>query len=184
MSKKRTCKVSGCLSKKNYILFLVLSCFIFLAHPVFAKTLVLDGSLESGINTTQSISFSVNQKLASMTFKFALPTSFSNKVISQNISSLNVKITPEPSYVSDDIDKFGNKFKRLKWENTTTDINVLISFNASIKSELHSMESTAQFPLNNMSQQEKIFLSPTSLVQSDNQEIISIAKQLDRKSVV
>lgn len=182
MSKKRTCKVSGCLSKKKYILFFVLFCFIFLAHPVFAKTLVLDGSLESKINTTQSISFSVNQKLASMTFKFALPTSFSNKVISQNISSLNVKITPEPSSVSDDVDKFGNKFKKLKWENTNADINVLITFNASIKSELHSMESLAQFPLNNMSQQERMFLSPTSLVQSDNQEMISIAKQLTANS--
>jgi hypothetical protein len=170
--------MSGCLRKKNYIFFLFLFICIFLAHPVFAKTLVLDGSLESTISATQSISFNVNQELKSMTFKFALPTSFSNKVISQNISNLNVKITPEPSSVSDDVDKFGNKFKKLKWENTNTDINVLITFNASIKSELHSMESSALFPLNNISQQERMFLSPTALVQSDNQEIISIARQL------
>lgn len=164
--------------RKKHIFFLFLCGCVFLANSVFAKTLVLDGLLESGINATQNISFNVHQGLKSMTFKFALPASFSNKTISQNISNLYVKITPEPSSVHDDVDKFGNRFKKLKWENTNTDINVLVSFNASIKSELRSMESSAQFPLDNIPSQEKMFLAPTALVQSDNPEIISIARQL------
>ncbi|MBI1810409.1 MAG: hypothetical protein HYR78_00450 [Nitrospirae bacterium] len=92
------------------IVFLCMVAF-FSPLPCSAKTLILDGDLESGIKMSQQISFDVQQSVKSLTFKFALPTEFSNKATSQGVDSLNIKFTPEPVSVTDDIDKFGNRIK-------------------------------------------------------------------------
>jgi hypothetical protein len=151
---------------------------VFSPLPCSAKTLILDGDLESRIKMSQQISFEVQQGVRTLTFKFALPTAFSNKAISQGIDSLSIKFNPEPVSVADDIDKFGNRFKKARWENLKQSVNVKISFNASIKAELRSMESTAPFPLNGISGNGAVFLKPAQMVQSDNQEIIALSRRL------
>jgi transglutaminase-like putative cysteine protease len=151
---------------------------VFSPLPCSAKTLILDGELESRIKTSQHISFDVRQEVKTLTFKFALPTEFSNKATSQSINGLNIKFTPEPLSVIDDIDKFGNRFKKARWENLRQSVNITISFDASIKAYLHSMDSSAPFPLNGVSNNEAVFLRPTQMVQSDSEEIIALSKRL------
>ena len=151
---------------------------VLLPLPCSAKTLILDGDLESRIKMSQQISFDVQQGVKTLTFKFALPTEFSNKATSQSIDGLNIKFTPEPVSVVDDIDKFGNRFKKARWENLKQSVNITISFNAHIKAELRSMDSSAGFPLNGISNNDAVFLRPTQMVQSDNEEIIALSKRL------
>ena len=151
---------------------------VLLPLPCSAKTLILDGDLESRIKMSQQISFDVQQGVKTLTFKFALPTEFSNKATSQGVDSLNIKFTPEPVSVVDDIDKFGNRFKKARWENLKQSVNITISFNAHIKAELRSMDSSAGFPLNGISNNDAVFLRPTQMVQSDNEEIIALSKRL------
>ena len=151
---------------------------VFSPLPCSAKTLILDGDLESRIKMSQQISFDVQQGVKTLTFKFALPTEFSNKATSQGVDGLNIKFTPEPVSVVDDIDKFGNKFKKARWENLKQSVNITISFNAHIKAELRSMDSSAGFPLNGISNNDAVFLKPTQMVQSDNEEIIALSKRL------
>lgn len=155
-------------------------CFIIIFSPLpsAAKTLILDGDLESRIKMSQQISFDVQQGVKTLTFKFALPTEFSNKATSQSVDGLNIKFTPEPVSVVDDIDKFGNRFKKARWENLKQSINITISFNAHIKAELRSMDSSAPFPLNDIPNDDAAFLKPTQMVQSDNEEIIALSKRL------
>ncbi len=161
--------------------FIVLClCFIIIFSPLpsAAKTLILDGDLESRIKMSQQISFDVQQGVKTLTFKFALPTEFSNKATSQSVDGLNIKFTPEPVSVVDDIDKFGNRFKKAKWENLKQSINITISFGTRIKAELRSMDSSAPFPLNDIPNDDAVFLKPTQMVQSDNEEIIALSKRL------
>ncbi|MCG2710710.1 MAG: transglutaminase domain-containing protein [Thermodesulfovibrionales bacterium] len=161
--------------------FIVLClCFIIIFSPLpsAAKTLILDGDLESRIRMSQQISFDVQQGVKTLTFKFALPTEFSNKATSQSVDGLNIKFTPEPVSVVDDIDKFGNRFKKAKWENLRQSVNITISFDARIKSELRSMESSAAFPPNGIPNDDAVFLKPTQMVQSDNEEIIALSRRL------
>lgn len=161
--------------------FIVLClCFIiiFLPLPSAAKTLILDGDLESRIKMSQQISFDVQQGVKTLTFKFALPTEFSNKATSQGVDGLNIKFTPEPVSVIDDIDKFGNRFKKARWENLKQSVNITISFDARIKAELRSMDSSASFPLNGIPNDDAVFLRPTQMVQSDNEEIIALSRRL------
>ena len=81
----------------------------------------------------------------------------------------------------DDIDKFGNRFKKARWENLKQSVNIPISFNAHIKAELRSMDSGAGFPLNGISNNDAEFLRPTQMVQSDNEEIIALSKEAYRQ---
>ncbi len=158
-----------------------LFCFLLIlifSNPAHAKTLILDGDLESRIKMSQQISFDVQQGVKTLTFKFALPTEFSNKATSQSVDGLNIKFTPEPVSVVDDIDKFGNRFKKARWENLKQSINITISFDTRIKAELRSMDSSAPFPLNDIPNDDAVFLKPTQMVQSDNEEIIALSKRL------
>ncbi|MCX5716809.1 MAG: transglutaminase-like domain-containing protein, partial [Nitrospirae bacterium] len=151
---------------------------VFSPLPCSAKTLILDGELESMIKMSQQISFDVQQGVKTLTFKFALPTEFSNKATSQSIDGLNIKFSPEPVSVVDDIDKFGNRFKKARWENLKQSVNITISFDARIKADLRSMDSSAPFPLNGISNNDSVFLKPTQMVQSDNEEIIALSRRL------
>ena len=146
--------------------------------PCSAKTLILDGELESSIKTTQQISFDVQQDIKSLTFKFAIPATFSNKGTAQSISGLDIRFFPEPASVTDETDKFGNRFKKVKWENLRQNANVTISFNSIMKAELRAMESAATFPLGDIRKEDALFLKATSMVQSDNEEIMTLSKTL------
>ena len=161
------------------ILFICLLIIILLSPlPCSAKTLILDGELDSRIKTTQQINFDVQQDIKTLTFRFAIPTTFSNKATSQGINGLDIRFTPEPASIVDDIDKFGNRFKKAKWENLKQNATVTISFNAFIKSELRAMASEAPFPLRDIPKEDAVFLKPTSMVQSDNEEIAALSKKL------
>jgi len=168
---------------KPEIITLALFTFIFIiimlsALPCSAKTLILDGTLESRIKTTQHINFDVQQDVRSLTFRFAVPAAFSNKITSQDLSGLDIRFSPEPASVVDDMDKFGNRFKKVKWENLKQNVSVTILYNTVIKAELLAMESASSFPLRDIKKDDTVFLKPTSMVQSDSEEIASLSGKL------
>lgn len=168
---------------KSKIITLVLFVFISIITmlsplPCSAKTLILDGTLESRIKTTQRINFDVQQDVRSLTFRFAVPTTFSNKITSQDLSGLDIRFSPEPASVVDDMDKLGNRFKKVKWENLKQNVSVTISYNTVIKAELLAMESASSFPLRDIQKDDAVFLKPTSMVQSDSGEIVSLSRKL------
>ncbi|MFA5846373.1 MAG: transglutaminase-like domain-containing protein [Thermodesulfovibrionales bacterium] len=163
----------------NPVLFaFIFVIFMFSALPCSAKTLILDGTLESRIKTTQRINFDVQQDVRSLTFRFAVPTTFSNKITSQDLSGLDIRFSPEPASVVDDMDKLGNRFKKVKWENLKQNVSVTILYNTVIKAELLAMESASSFPLGDIQKDDAVFLKPTSMVQSDSEEIASLSKKL------
>jgi len=160
--------------------FLCLLFFSLLHSPVHAKTIILEGRLDSKIAVTQQMGFSVDKPLSKLTFRFAIPSAFSNRVVNQNLQGLDTKFNPEPAKAEDEIDNFGNHFKVVTWTNLTTDTKVIITFETHIKSELSAMESKASFPMKSIPQSEMVYLKPTKMVQSDSPEITSLSKELTR----
>lgn len=63
-----------------------------------SKTLVLEGSLKSKIMVPQQIGFSVQKPLSKLSFRFALPVSFSNRFVFQSVSNLNARFSPNLSW--------------------------------------------------------------------------------------
>ncbi|MEW6214894.1 MAG: transglutaminase-like domain-containing protein [Nitrospirota bacterium] len=158
--------------------FTLLLSFTFLLNPVHAKTVILEGKLETKISVTQQIGFSVHRELSKLTFRFALPSAFSNKTVLQNLQRLDINFDPQPIKVEDETDTFGNHYKIVTWNNLNKDSRVSIAFNIHIKSELSAMESKTPFPLKEIPQEVAIYLNPTKMVQSNSPEIVSLSKEL------
>lgn len=159
---------------KFFLLFLLFP----LISVAYGKTIILDGNLSGKININQNISFDVERPLKSMKFKFALPAEFSNPSVSQKIINMNIKFKPEPENVEDKQDTFGNHFKIVKWSNVSQNINVKLSFQVDLRTDVKAMESKSPYPLEKIPENEKVFLKPTPKVQSDSEIIKNISKNL------
>ncbi len=164
--------------KKLICYFSCLLFFILLCSPVYPKTIILEGKLNSKVLVNQQIGFGVDKPLSKLTFKFALPSEFTNKAVSQRMQELNIKFDPQPVKVDDATDEFGNRFKVVTWNNLSKDVRINITFETNIKSELSAMESKAPFPLNPIPKSDLLYLKPTGMVQSNDPEIISLSKKL------
>ncbi len=145
---------------------------------VEAKTLLLEGKLDGRINVTQQMNFTISRQLNSLSYRFALPVSFSNRTVNQGLSQLNIRFDPQPAKVEDERDTFGNNYKRVTWSNIGQDARITMTYETNIRSELSAMESRATFPLSSLPPETTIFLKPTKMVQSDSPEIVSLAKRL------
>lgn len=146
--------------------------------PASAKTLLLDGLLESRISTVQQIHFDVESEIRTLTFRFALPTSFSTKTTSQQTEGLQIRFTSEPASVVDDLDRFVNRFKKATWEHLKQGVTVTLSFTAHVKADLQAIKQAVRFPLEAIPRADAAFLQPTSMVQSDSAEIVSLSREL------
>ena len=147
-----------------------------------AKTLVLEGGLESDINLTQQVNFTVDRPLTSHSFRFALPTSFANRAVSQETRELTIGYSPQPEREEDELDRFGNRYHKAFWKELTGDARITIRYRTKVKVTLSAMESKAPFPLPEVSDAEKIFLQASKEVQSGDPEIRSIAGNLTQGS--
>lgn len=148
------------------------------AGTLSAKTLNLEGELESSILLTQQIGFAVDKTVDTLSFRFALPARFANRGVSQDVAKLKLTFDPQPAEVEDETDAFGNSFKRVTWNRLKRDATIKLEFEAHVRSQLSAMNSTALFPLKNIPLEEKRFLQATAMVQSEEKEIVDLARIL------
>lgn len=154
-------------------------CTLFSVAAGYAKTLMLEGKLNSSIGMSQNMDFSVNQgTVQSFVFKFALPAEFQTKSVSQNIDSQRMNIKPNPSSSTVETDKFGNRYQKVTWNNIDSDISITLQYTANVQSVLSPMESRTPFPIGKVSAADAVFLAPTELVQSQSPEIAALARRL------
>lgn len=181
---KKSCR-HGTARIKIFLMFhrlLMILFIIFYFSPASAKTLILEGSLQSKIEVIQKMRFDVPEPLETLQFRFALPKDFSNKFVSQRIHNLDIKIEPEPEKFDKEIDRYGNHWGIASWRNLKTSVTVTVKFEVSVGSEIKAENSLAEFPLKNVPDSEKLFLKSTSLVQSEHPEIVKLARELTNKA--
>lgn len=150
--------------------------------PGEAKTLVLEGGLESSLTLTQQIRFAVERPLSSHTFRFALPASYANKAVTQEARELEIRYAPQPEREEDEVDRFGNRFHKAIWKDLTRDAQITIRYRTKIAVALAAMESKTPFPLPDLPDAEKLFLQPSREVQSGDAAIISLSRELTSRS--
>jgi transglutaminase-like putative cysteine protease len=143
-----------------------------------AKTLILEGQLASTILMTQQIGFEVDKPIDTLSFRFALPARFSNRGVNQEINSFSIDFQPEPAKVEDETDNFGNSFKKVTWNSLKREATIKLQYEARLRSELSAMASRTDFPLKNLSQNEKFYLKSTEMVQSEAGDIVELARTL------
>ncbi|MEI6306841.1 MAG: transglutaminase-like domain-containing protein, partial [Deltaproteobacteria bacterium] len=162
---------------KRFIIASVAAMLI--AGTAYAKTLMLEGKLNSTIAMRQQMEFSVDQgTVQAFTFKFALPADFQGKSVSQSVDSLSARFDPQPSSDNVEQDRFGNSFRQVVWNNARKDIRINLTYSAAIRSELSAMESRTPFPIGKVTGGDSIYLNSTEMVQSDSPEIAELARRL------
>lgn len=163
--------------KKFLICFTVI--FLSFAGLASAKTLMLEGKLNSSIAMSQNMDFNVNQgTVQSFVFKFALPAEFQTKSVTQKVDGQRLNIKPNPSTSEVETDKFGNRYQKVTWNNIDSDISISMNYTVNVQSTLSPMESRTAFPIGKVSAADAQFLKSTELVQSNSPEIAALAKRL------
>lgn len=160
--------------------FIFISAVLILATgSANAKTLLLEGRLDSSIAMRQQMEFSVDSgTVKSFSFKFALPADFKSKSVSQTVDSLNLAMNPRPDSSTVEQDRFGNRFQKVVWANTDKDIRINLSYIANVRSELSAMESRTPFPIGKVSGSDAVYLKSTEMVQSESADIADLARKL------
>lgn len=151
---------------------------LIIPFPASAKTLILEGILNSKIKITQQMRFDIPKPLENLSFRFALPADFSNRFVYQRIENLDIKIVPEPEKFEKKIDQYGNHWGIASWRNLNSSVRINISFEVTVGSELRAEISRAEFPIKDIPEEAKLFLKSTSLVQADSEEIKKLAQKL------
>jgi transglutaminase-like putative cysteine protease len=142
-----------------------------------ARTVILEGRLDSRIRVTQQTGFSVDKPVSTLQFRFALPAVFSNRAVHQDLKGMDIVFSPEPASVSEESDAYGNRFKKVVWKNLSSDAKVSVTYETHIQSELSAMASSEGFPLKSVPQSEKVYLKTTDIVQGGS-DITSLAQKL------
>lgn len=144
-----------------------------------ARTLVMEGRLDSSIAMRQQMEFSVDQgAVQTLTFRFALPADFQTKSVRQSVDALSAQFTPQPASATIEQDRFGNRFQKVSWNNINSAIRINLGYTAIIRSELSAMESRTPFPIGAVSGDDALYLKPTELVQAGTPEISALARRL------
>ncbi len=161
------------------LIVLVTLAVLLAASAAGAKTLILEGGLNSRIAMRQAMEFTVDRgEVESFTFRFALPADFKSRSVSQSVAALQAAITPQPSSSEIEEDKFGNRFQKVVWNNLTSTIRINLNYTAQISSELSAMESRTPFPIGSISDADALYLQSTGMVQSDDARISELARRL------
>ncbi len=155
---------------------------VFAGSPACAKTLVLEGKMHTTAEVSQRLDFHVSKPLNSLEYRFALPTGASTDGTTQHISDLVVSASPSGYTLTEEIDRFGNRFAKFVWIGLSDDAEVALSFTAEFKNDLRKMGLDAPFPPKGLDGRQDVFLEPTALAQSDDAEIMAMARKLTSRA--
>ena len=152
------------------------------ASRAYGDTIVLEGRLESNLRISKEMRWTLDRPLSELTVDLAIPASFSNRVLSQQISDIRVDIMPQPASVKEERDHLGNLRRKVTWRNLRTDPEVKISFDARVSAALNKMESRVPFPPTGVGTAERQYLKSTPLVQAESPEIRALSRELTRRA--
>ena len=153
----------------------------FLSTQSFAATVIIEGDMNEFVEIEQNQSFTIpSSGLKKLVFRFANPTSFASPTVKQEVKDYSLAYNPKPSSVEAETDSFGNKFTKVTWLNINRNAEINGKFAVAMNISLKELVSAALFPLKEIDQKEKRFLSVTPLVQADNPRIKELANNLSK----
>ncbi len=157
--------------KRFIVLFLCL-----LIGSAIAENYLINGGQESQIKYELTQRFEPIQGTKAVVLSFVIPESFDSPTYKQTISDFKLDFGPEPSKRKESKDKRGNQIIEATWKNPSMTVDVAMTFTATNKTILESIESRAVFPIQNLPKNLKDYLTSTKQVPSDNPEIAKTAQ--------
>ena len=159
---------------------IVSMCLLGLIGLISGENYLINGGQESKIQyqLIQRVEPAGDTKTLKMSF--VVPESFQSPTYNQRIENFALNLTPEPSKKQDERDKRGNRIVLAEWKNPNQSVDVSMTFIAYNQTILKTLESSAGFPLTNLPNDVKEYLSATDQVQRNDPRIQEKAKELVR----
>jgi transglutaminase-like putative cysteine protease len=164
--------------KKNIILFAMLQFSV----TVFAQEIFISGTQQSVIEYTLEQTVEVPAGLHELTISFVEPADFNSKTYQQEVQELSFKFTPDPDKEDLIVDKNSNRVRMVYWNNPHDEIKFQAVIKTNNQVNLQNLQSTASFPVRDISPDLSIFLESTELVQSSHPDLMKRAREVTANS--
>lgn len=148
------------------------------ATPCFAENFIVKGDMSSSIHYELQQQITAGDAMNKLSLSFVLPKSFESPTYSQQISNLQVDLSPDAQEKTTVTDARGNKRILATWFNVPDRVTATISFDAVNRTGLQIIETNVPFPLSGLSYELADYLHPTEQVQSSHPEIRNLSSQL------
>jgi len=159
------------------LIFLALAAF---ATPGFAENFIVKGDMSSTIHYELQHQITAGDAMNKLSLSFVLPKSFESPTYSQQISNLQVSLSPDAQEKTTVTDNRGNRRILATWTNVPDRVSAVISFDAVNHTGLKLIETDSPFPLTGLAYEMADYLSATEQVQSNHPDIRKLSAQLTR----
>ncbi len=164
---------------RNFFIFCILYLASYILYlPVYANTFYLDGEIFSDINMEIAKEIKIPRGIKNFSVYIGNIQSFSSPTFNQQILSFNSKYSTAPSAIEDKLDENGNRFSIVRWENPPSELNITTSFKVKSKVTFSDLKSKSSFPVSNIPQDVKKYLSDSQYAQKNDPAVVSLSKKL------
>jgi transglutaminase-like putative cysteine protease len=153
-------------------------CLLFWSAHCLAENYVLVGQMGSEIRYELQQRVTRASETEKVEIRFVVPQSFESPTYRQEVSSFQIKLSPQPQQKKESRDKRGNQIITAIWKRPRQEIATAVSFNARVQTRLQKLQTAAPFPLGRVPPEAEPYLVATALVQSDHPQIRQLANQL------
>lgn len=148
--------------------------------PGFAENFIVKGDMSSTIHYELQHQITAGDAMNKLSLSFVLPKSFESPTYSQQISNLQVSLSPDAQEKTTVMDNRGNRRILATWTNVPDRVSAVISFDAVNHTGLKLIETDSPFPLTGLAYEMADYLSATEQVQSNHPDIRKLSAQLTR----
>jgi hypothetical protein len=143
-----------------------------------SENYLLNGGQRSKINYSLIQKIKPTAETVSVTLSYVLPENFKSPTYSQTVSNLSVRFTLEPDDKKEWTDKRGNRIVDYSWNNPAGAFEARISFIAENAVSLVTVNTTAAFPVKDLSAAILSYLEPTKMAPVDDPQIKKLSAEI------
>jgi len=150
------------------------------SSPALAANYLLNGGQESNINYTMTQTITPKPGIRKLILTYVVPKTFESPTFSQRIETIDFRFSPSPAKRRDSTDTRGNEVIEVTWVPPLKPITTTIALLAKNAVRLQDITSNAPFPLGNLPEEAKVYLSATDQVAGNDPAITEKARELTR----
>ncbi len=160
------------------IVFKLLFLLIVSSVPCLAENYVLVGQMGSEIRYELRQQVKRGPGTKKMVLSFVVPRTFDSPTYRQEVHGFQLTFSPKPKDEKRTEDKRGNQIVTATWNSPPPEVITRISFAALNQTKLQQLQTGTPFPLGKVPQEVAPYLAATAQVQSNDQRIRKLAKEL------
>jgi hypothetical protein len=146
--------------------------------PAAAENYTVEGEMGSQIRFEIAKSVTTVAGVTKLTLSFVVPPTFQSPTYNQEIRGFEMTFSPRPQDEKKKVNERGHEVVTATWLKPPKTIDVRLSFNASNKTLLKTLDTGVPFPLKDVPEDIRYYLKATDQVQSEDARIKKLAREL------